>query len=89
LSAEKPAPAQAEILVRSSFARLLNPPQADGGVYQDALWQHQCALAARLHGSATSTQRQELARRLEEWEGDARALASKASRPTATALARP
>lgn len=89
LSAEKPAPAQAEILVRSSFARLLNPPQADGGIYQDALWQHQCGLAARLHASATSTQRQELARRLEGWEGDARALASKASRPTATALARP
>lgn len=91
LSASRPAPAQAEALVRSTFARLLNPPQADGGVYQDALWQHQCSLAARLHASATSTQRRELTRRLEGWESDARALASTSTRnrSTATALARP
>jgi hypothetical protein len=89
LSAEKPAIAQAETLVRATFARLLNPPQDDGGAYQDAMWAHQCGLAARLHASATAAQKLELARRLEGWESDARALASAAPRSTATALARP
>lgn len=89
LSAEKPAAAQAELLVRASLAKLLNPPQDDGGAYQDAMWQHQCRLAARLHASATPSQRRELAARFEGWERDARALASSATRPTATALARP
>ena len=89
LSAEKPSAPQAEALARASFARLLNPPQNDGGVYQDAMWQHQCRLAERLHASATPAQRRDLAQRLQGWENDARALASAAPRPTTTALARP
>jgi hypothetical protein len=77
LAAERPGPEQAQAQVRATMGALLEPPQPDGGAYRERWLQHQCALAAQLHNSASAAQRRHLAERLGEWETDARVLAAR------------
>lgn len=48
---------------------------------QQRLLEFNCALAAKLHNTATRTQREEAVARLRGWEGDVRALAGSVAQP--------
>ena len=72
--------------LRQAMERRWLAAAPDTSGYRERLALHQCELAAAVHNAATPAQRRHLADKLQGWEGDLRALASKA--PTQVA-ARP
>ncbi len=72
--------------LRKAMERRWLAAAPDTSGYRARLALHQCELAAALHNAATPAQRRHLADKLQGWEGDLRALASRA--PTQVA-ARP
>lgn len=64
--------------LRQAIERRWLAAPSDGTGYRERLASHQCELAAAVHNAATSAQRRHLADKLQGWEGDLRALASRA-----------
>ena len=86
LSGDRRPREQVAVELRAAMERrwLASAPDASG--YRERLASHQCELVAAVHNVATPAQRRHLADKLQGWEGDLRALASRA--PTQVA-ARP
>ena len=76
LRSEKLAPEQAQQAVRGVAERIARSPRDGYRLYEAALTQYNCALAAELHNGTTPEQRRHAVRRLEGWAGDLRALAA-------------
>ena len=72
--------------LRQAIERRWLAAPSDGSGYRERLALHQCELAAAVHNAATPVQRRHLADKLQGWEGDLRALAS---RPTVQVAAQP
>ena len=64
--------------LRQAMERRWLAAPSDGSGYRERLASHQCELAAAVHNAATPAQRRHLADKLQGWEGDLRALASRA-----------
>ena len=62
--------------LRLGLRMLMQPADADSAARQAGWQAHGCAMAARLHASTTTAQRQHLKGRLAAWEEDVRALAA-------------
>ena len=60
--------------LRRLGAEVLQSPRADYKAYADAVMDANCSLAATLHNSASTAQRQHLLAKVNGWEGDVRAL---------------
>ncbi len=78
-------PARAEQAVAGLVERFARSPRPAYREYQARLRAYNCQVAAALHNDTTPAQRQAAQRRLRGWEDDARALAARGSRGTATA----
>ncbi|MCG3190320.1 MAG: hypothetical protein LKCHEGNO_03028 [Burkholderiaceae bacterium] len=75
LHSEHADDARTQAALRLFAAHAARSPRAAYREYQQRLFDHQCALFARLHNSATAEQRRRGAQRLADWEADLRALA--------------
>ena len=60
--------------LRRLGAEVLQAPSADYKAYADAVMDANCSLAANLHNSTSTAQRQHLLAKVKGWEGDVRAL---------------
>ncbi len=60
--------------LRRLGAEVLQSPRADYKAYADAVMDANCNLAASLHNSTSTAQRQHLLAKVKGWEGDVRAL---------------
>jgi hypothetical protein len=68
--------ARAEAALRVFAAHAVLSPRPAYREYQQRLYEHNCALVARLHNSTSPEQRRHGAERLKGWEDDLRALAA-------------
>ncbi len=79
LRTTKVSPAAANEAIRGLLERTLKAPDPQYRQYIDHLTSDSCAAMAALHNSSTAEQRAKLVRTLQDYEGDARALASQQS----------
>jgi hypothetical protein len=79
LRGERPAPAEAEQLVRAMAERFTRSPRADYRSYGQTITQYNCLFAADIHNATTPAQRQAAVRKLKGWESALRALVAEGS----------
>jgi len=89
LRTTKPTPAQATAEIRGLLERRLKAPDPAYRQYLDRITNESCAAMAALHNSSTAEQRARLAKTLQDYEGDARALAAQAQPAPAAKLSSP
>lgn len=78
LSGDRRPREQVSADLRKAMERRWLAAAPDSSGYRERLALHQCELAASVHNAATLAQRRHLADKLQGWEGDLRALASRA-----------
>ncbi len=74
LSAERATPDQAQTAIRVLYDHMGRSPREPYRVYANKLQQYNCMVAAELHNSTNTGQRQGAAKKLKGWEEDLRAL---------------
>ncbi len=89
LRSTKVAPAQATAAIRGLVERTLNAPDPAYRHYIDRLTQESCAATAAVHNTSTSGQRTHLLQALQDYEGDARALAGQSPQTTSPPASSP
>lgn len=83
LRTNKTSPAQATTAIRGLLERTLKAPDPAYRQYIERLTQESCAATAAVHNSSSSGQRALLLQTLQDYEGDARALATQNSQASA------
>jgi len=76
LQAARADSGRAQAALRVFAAHAVLSPRPAYRTYQQRLYDHNCALVARLHNSTSADQRRQAATRLKGWEDDLRALAA-------------
>ena len=89
LRATKVTPAQATAAIRGLLERTLNAPDPAYRQYVDRLTLESCAATAAVHNSSSSGQRTHLLQALQDYEGDARALAGQSPQATSNSASSP
>ena len=89
LRTTKVAPAQATAAIRGLVERTLNAPDPAYRQYIERLTLESCAATAAVHNISTSGQRAHLLQALQDYEGDARALAGQSSQASSNPASSP
>ncbi len=89
LRTTKVAPAQATAAIRGLVERTLNAPDPAYRQYIDRLTLESCAATAAVHNSSSNGQRTHLLHTLQDYEGDARALAAQNPQTVSTPASSP